>query len=76
MQARAKYVVADPVACYLEVLAPFRPDPQLQTDMDVIDTDDKDDESEPPLESWRVSSCGRVACARATRRARTTSLTV
>lgn len=41
---RAKYVGAHPAACYLEVLAPFRPDPELQTDMDAIESDDEDDD--------------------------------
>jgi hypothetical protein len=41
---RAKYVGASPVACYLEVLATFRPDPTLEADMDAIETEDDDDE--------------------------------
>lgn len=42
---RALYVGQSAVACYLEVLAPFRPDPTLQADMDAIEgNDDEDDE--------------------------------
>jgi hypothetical protein len=37
---RAEYVGATRVACYLEVLASFRPDPTLEADMDVIESDD------------------------------------
>jgi hypothetical protein len=32
------------MACYLEVLASFRPDPTLQAEMDAIESDDDDDE--------------------------------
>jgi RES domain len=41
---RAVYAGASAVACYLEVLAAFRPDPTLQTDMDVITSDDEDEQ--------------------------------
>lgn len=41
---RAKYVGAHPLACYLEVLAPFRPDPELQAAMQAIESDDEQDD--------------------------------
>jgi hypothetical protein len=37
---RAVYVGASAVACYLEVLAAFRPDPTLQADMGAIESED------------------------------------
>jgi hypothetical protein len=40
---RAIYGGTSAIACYFEVLAPFRPDPALATDMDVIDSDDDAD---------------------------------
>ena len=40
---RAIYVGATRVACYLEVLASFRPDPRLEAEMDDIDSDDDAD---------------------------------
>jgi RES domain len=45
---RAKYVGATRVACYLEVLASFRPDPTLEADMDVIESDDDEFPTIPP----------------------------
>ena len=41
---RAIYVGATRVACYLEVLASFRPDPTLEAEMGDIDSDDDADE--------------------------------
>lgn len=40
---RTLYLGSSALACYLEVLAPFRPDPELQTDMDEIVSNDDDD---------------------------------
>jgi hypothetical protein len=45
---RAKYVGASAVACYLEVLATFRPDPTLEADMGDIDDDDDDEHRSIP----------------------------
>lgn len=45
---RAKYVGAARVACYLEVLASFRPDPTLQAEMDAIEDDDEEFPTIPP----------------------------
>jgi hypothetical protein len=42
---RAKYVGASAVGCYLEVLAAFRPDPELQRDIDAIESDGEDDDT-------------------------------
>ncbi len=40
---RAIYTGSSALACYLEVLAIFRPDPQLETDLDeIVDNDDSD----------------------------------
>ncbi|MGH3638853.1 MAG: RES domain-containing protein [Mycobacterium sp.] len=60
---RAKYVSASPVGCYLEVLAAFRPDPDVQADMDLIECDDEADATVPPG-SLDPSWCGaRLFCS-------------
>jgi len=51
---RAKYVGELPVACYLEVLAPFRPDPELPNDMDAIESNDEDDDTYPTVAPGRL----------------------
>jgi hypothetical protein len=38
------------------VLAPFRPDPQLQTDIDAIDSNDEDDDMDPTVAPWKTGS--------------------
>lgn len=66
---RALYVGSSALACYLEVLAVFRPDPQLETDMaDIADNDGagQTDPSAPPgalPRSWcetRLLATGRL----------------
>lgn len=61
---RAKYVGANPMGCYLEVLAAFRPDPTLKTDIDVID-DDEDYPTVPPGRLDPRWCSARLICAAA-----------
>ncbi|EWT06340.1 hypothetical protein N864_22195 [Intrasporangium chromatireducens Q5-1] len=57
---RTLYVGASRLVCFLEVLAPFRPDPALAAEMDAIDEDQEDTATHPMIASARLprSWCG------------------
>ena len=63
---RALYVWSSALACYLEVLAPFRPDPTVASDMAEIVVDDEDQSRHPTVAPGELafSWCeGRRICS-------------
>jgi hypothetical protein len=52
---RALYVGSSPLACYLEVLAHFRPDPEIEREMADIVVDDDDEDEYPTVPPGELS---------------------
>lgn len=51
---RTLYLGASRLVCFLEVLAPFRPDPVLAAELDAVDEDPQDARHHPTIASGRV----------------------